>query len=335
MKILVIGGSGYIGKHICYELFKHNINFLSVDLLKPEDELINTIYSNSNNEYIVEDFLLIEDIPQDFDFIINCAAFSNAREFKEGQFIYNNRLNENACSLAIKKNAHLIFMSSSATYIPSNKRHIFNYDDIEKEKINSVYELNEYGQSKLHSENFMLMCGNDLSFTSLRLFNVVGNSLEINIGEEHIPETHILPNIYDAIHNDKYFRINGNKFKTDDGTCIRSYIDVRDVSDAVLKVVLKNNNNKNPLREFYNVCNEANEYSILEVYNKFLKQYNNYYGMNKKSKFYFCSNSEYDYPIIKGSNEETIKKLNWIPKYDLYDSIISLIQYRKKKEEKR
>lgn len=122
----------------------------------------------------------------------------------------------------------IVFSSTAAVYgnpvySPIDERHPTN-------------PINPYGETKLAVEKLILNISqaNNINFISLRYFNVAGCDFSYEIGEAHDSATHIIPLALNAAHTNSVFNIYGNDYNTNDGTCIRDYIHVMDLSEAHL-----------------------------------------------------------------------------------------------------
>ena len=119
-----------------------------------------------------------------------------------------------------------IFSSSCAVYgepiqIPMDESHPFApISPYGKNKLTVEFALQDYAQAY------------DLKYVSLRYFNAAGATPEAGLGEQHNPETHIIPLMLRAIKNGTTFKVFGTDYDTPDGTCIRDYIHVRDIASA-------------------------------------------------------------------------------------------------------
>jgi len=136
----------------------------------------------------------------------------------------------------------IVFSSSAATY-----------GTHEKMPITEEYATNPtspYGESKLIMEKMMKWAdvAYGMKYVSLRYFNVAGASTDSTIGEDHNPETHLIPIVLQVpLEKREFITIFGNDYKTFDGTCIRDYIHVEDLVDAHIKALeyLDNGNDSN------------------------------------------------------------------------------------------
>lgn len=229
MKVLVTGGAGYIGSHCARELKRRGHEVVIYDDI------------STGHEFLAHGFPLVKAGVGDAEAlkkalggvgaIMHFAAKSlvgesvkNPRKYFEN----NNRdgliLLNTALDLGIRK---FIFSSTAATYGIPEKSPIT--EDMPKAPINP------YGASKLAFE-YMLQGYSDaygLRSVSLRYFNAAGCDESGEIGEIHDPETHLIPNALAAFAGRKpQLEIFGDDYPTPDGTCVRDYIDVRDLATA-------------------------------------------------------------------------------------------------------
>ncbi len=148
---------------------------------------------------------------------------------------------------------YIVFSSTAATYGEPKKIPIL--------EDNSTIPTNPYGESKLAVEKILKWCG--IKYTSLRYFNAAGAHINGKIGENHNPETHLIPIILDvALGKREKIIIFGEDYPTKDGTCIRDYIHVSDLASAHLLALerLKNGGDSN----IYNLGNEKG-FSVKEI----------------------------------------------------------------------
>ena len=243
MKVLVIGGAGYIGSHVVKELMKKN-HTVSVF-----DNLSSGLRENlfPENEFIYGNILIEDDInaafAKGFDAFVHLAAFKAAGEsmIKPEKYSINNIDGTlNILNAAVKYNCkYMVFSSSAATfgepqYLPIDENHPKNPE-------------NYYGFTKLEIERFMQWYDKlkGLKFAALRYFNAAGYDPEgFPCGLEQNP-ANLLPVIMEtACGMRKKIQIFGNDYDTRDGTCIRDYVHVTDLARAhvlALDYISKNN----------------------------------------------------------------------------------------------
>lgn len=231
MKVLVSGGAGYIGSHAVRGLKKAGFEPVVFDnLSKGHLEAIKGI------EFFKGDLLDKESLKKLFetykiDALMHFAAFSIVGESMQEPYKYyeNNvvgslNLFKAAMDAGVNK---IVFSSTAAVY--GEPKTVPITEDLEKKP------LNVYGRTKLVIEGIL----NDFSdiyglrYKALRYFNVAGADEGGDIGEDHNPETHIIPIIYQyVLGKRKSLKVFGNDYPTPDGTCIRDYIHVTDLADA-------------------------------------------------------------------------------------------------------
>lgn len=236
MKVLVTGGAGYIGSITVRALLAKGYEITVLDNL-----------SQGHKEAIVTDFIEVdlqnkEQLSQSlqgkkFDAVVHFAALTLAGESMEKPYEYfkNNilgGLNLLEC-MREEKIPYIVFSSTCALYgtplsLPVSEN--------EPKKPESVY-----GESKLAFENILKWYGEiyGIKYINLRYFNAAGASLDGTLGEDHTPETHLIPMAIKAAKEGKPFKLYGDDYPTPDGTCIRDYIHVEDLAIAHLQALEK------------------------------------------------------------------------------------------------
>ncbi len=153
----------------------------------------------------------------------------------------------------------------------------------------------------------------------MRYFNAAGADPKGDIGEDHNPETHLIPLIFDVISGKKKFlEIFGDDYETDDGTCIRDYIHVNDLADAhilSLEWLFKQKESKNFQPEVFNLGN-GKGYSVKDIINSVELVT----GLKVKTKL--SDRRPGDPPILISSSSKAMEFLKWSPKYPNIDQII-------------
>ncbi len=234
IKILVVGGAGFIGSHMVKMLLDNNYNVTTFDNLSTgyRDAVI-------GGEFIEGDLADNQKLSEVFkDYSFNCVMhFASSIEVGESihnpkKYYKNNLINTiNLLNQLVKSDTqHIIFSSTAAIY--GNPNHLPIDEDHTKNPINP------YGKTKLMIENVLTdySTAYNLKFVSLRYFNAAGCDPSGLIGERHNPETHLIPLVLKAAsgrNND--IKIFGNDYDTKDGTCVRDYIHVNDICDAHIK----------------------------------------------------------------------------------------------------
>lgn len=263
MNILVTGGAGYIGSFMTKALLDRGDKVTVFDNLErghkeAVDKRATLVIGDLKNPKDLEQLFL----NTSFDAVIHFAGLIAVGESQEKpQLYYQNNvvgsknLFEKALSIGnIKK---FIFSSSAAVYgnptiIPIPESHPKN-------------PTSRYGENKLAVEEILLDIQKnnpDVGFVALRYFNAAGAALDGLMGEGHNPETHIIPLVIKSAILGVPFKIFGNDYKTNDGTCVRDYIHVLDLVKGHLLALEKLQ--KEPGAYNYNV-GTGNGYSNKEV----------------------------------------------------------------------
>lgn len=232
MSILVLGGAGYIGSHAVYQLIDKNHKVIVVDNLQTgHKQAIHPKAKFYQGDIRDKQFLRSIFLNESITGVLHFAANSLVGESMEQPIKYfdNNVygtqvLLEVMVEFGIK---NIVFSSSAATYGDQEVMPI-------TEEMLTV-PTNAYGETKLIMEKMMKWCAvaHGVKYVSLRYFNVAGARSTGEIGEDHNPETHLIPVILQvALGKRDKILIFGDDYDTKDGTCIRDYIHVEDLIDA-------------------------------------------------------------------------------------------------------
>jgi len=236
MKVLVVGGAGYIGSHCVRQLQEAGHEPVVLDNLvfghRAAVEAEVPFYdSDLGDTEAVAKILRDEGI----ELVMHFAAFAyvgesvtEPRKYYENNFVGTLRLLEAMLDCGVTK---FVFSSTCATYG-------------EPESLPIVETLpqrpiNPYGQTKLDVENCLKAFAHayGLSFAAFRYFNAAGAAEDGSIGEDHDPETHLIPLVIDAATGRREnIKIFGTDYDTPDGTCLRDYVHVDDLSRAHIAV---------------------------------------------------------------------------------------------------
>ena len=313
MNVLVCGGAGYIGSHTVYELIERGHSVVVVDsLIKGHKAAVHNDAKFYLGDIRDEEFMDKVFKENNIDAVIDFAAFSLVGESVNEPFKYyeNNvygtlKLLEAMERAGVKK---IVFSSTAATYgEPEN--------DIIVESDNTN-PTNPYGETKLTVEKMLKWADNayGIKFVALRYFNAAGAHISGKIGEDHNPETHLIPIILQTAlgQREKMF-IFGDDYDTPDGTCVRDYIHVTDLADAHIKALEKLfRTNESGI---YNLGN-GKGFSVKEVIEKAKKI------TGKDFKVEIEARRSGDPSTLIASSEKAIKELGWQPKFNTLDKII-------------
>jgi UDP-glucose 4-epimerase len=231
MAILVTGGAGYIGSHTVCELLDHGEEVIVLDNLEKghRDAVLAPIFIQGD----VRDRELLDQIFRRYDVeaVVHFAAYSLVGDSMKDPLAYYDN-NVTAAQILLTKMMehgvkHIVFSSTAATYGEPRQIPIQETDPTEP--------TNAYGETKLAIEKMMGWCERayGLRFVSLRYFNAAGAHPDGHIGEDHDPETHLIPIVLQvALGQREALSIFGDDYPTDDGTCIRDYVHVMDLAQA-------------------------------------------------------------------------------------------------------
>jgi UDP-glucose 4-epimerase len=238
LAVLVTGGAGYIGSHTVAELLARNEEVIVVDNLQQghrEAVLGGKLYAGDIRDAAFMDTVFQEN---EIDAVIHFAANSLVGESMQNPAkYYHNNVYGTLCLLekmneyGVKK---IVFSSTAATYGEPENVPILETD--------RTLPTNAYGETKLAMEKMMRWfdTAHGIKYVSLRYFNAAGAHESGRIGEDHAPETHLIPIILQvALDQRPHISIFGEDYATPDGTCIRDYIHVTDLADAHILAVEK------------------------------------------------------------------------------------------------
>jgi len=231
MKILVTGGAGYIGSFMNRRLLDDGHEVMVADSLERGFENAvdkRAVFKKGN--LCEKTFVSNLFSEHHFDGVIHFAAYIAMGESMQNPYIYfsnNIQASLNIIEEMVRTGQNnFIFSSTAGVYgnpiqIPIPEDHPKNPE-------------NPYGESKLIVEKILSWYAKtkNLSYVVLRYFNAAGAALDGSMGEQHSPESHIIPNIMYAIVEKKPFTLYGNDYQTFDGTCVRDYIHILDLVEA-------------------------------------------------------------------------------------------------------
>ena len=311
MRILVVGGAGYIGSHVVSDLKMTNLNVDVYDNLSSGN--LKNIPSEVNfyKGDLLDYQLLSNVLSQGYDCVMHFAALKAAGESMERPNIYaNNNLigSINLLNAMIENKVFKMIFSSSAAvygkpkYLPIDEKH-------------STLPTNFYGYTKLNIEQLIDWYSKlyNLKYVSLRYFNATGYGLK-NKHIEYKPEN-LFPIIMEVITGKRNrLKIFGDDYNTFDGTCIRDYIHVSDLSLAHVKAInyLSENNSSITLN-----LGTGSGLSVKEVVS-FTESI-----IAKKINKIYVNRRKGDVPELYANSSLANEKLSWKAKYSSIDNIIN------------
>ncbi|WP_368029626.1 UDP-glucose 4-epimerase GalE [Arcobacter sp. s6] len=319
MQILVTGAAGYIGSHVVKQLLEQTdyeiiiIDNLSTGFQNTIDTLKKLDSTNKRIKFYNQDLSQWEKVEEifkenDIKEIIHFAAFSQVAESMTNPIKYysNNTINTTnlvkvASDYGVEK---FIFSSTAAVYGDVTSENIPIKEDLAKDPINP------YGSSKLFSESIIKDVASinaNFKYVILRYFNVAGADIDGKVGENHDPETHLIPLVVKtALGKRDSIKIFGDDYDTEDGTCIRDYIHVCDLADAHIQALKYLETNPS---DIFN-CGYGYGYSVKEVVE----------AVKKVSNIDFKVDIEKrrigDPAVLISDNTKIKTKMNWTPKYN-------------------
>ena len=312
--ILVCGGAEYIGSHAVRQLIDRGEEVIIVDNLETGHE--DAIHPQAKFYKVdIRDEEALDKVfaENKIDEVIHFAANSLVGESMTNPLKYfNNNVHGTEILLKVMV-AHdvkkIVFSSTAATYGEPK-----NIPILESDETNPT---NAYGETKLCMEKMMKWAdkAHGVKYISLRYFNVAGAHESGEIGEDHNPETHLIPLILQVpLGKREFISIFGDDYETHDGTCIRDYIHVTDLADAHILAVHK-------LREgsesnIYNL-GSGNGFTVKEM----IETARKVTGHEIPAKV--CERRAGDPAKLVASSEKARRELGWVPKHENVEDMIS------------
>ncbi|HOW29915.1 MAG TPA: UDP-glucose 4-epimerase GalE [archaeon] len=312
MNILVCGGAGYIGSHTVKELKESGHNPVVFDNLEAghKEAILNTklICGDLSDSQLLKETLIKEKI----DAVIHFAGYLAVGESVKipEKYYTNNVINTlNLLNCMKECNVNKIVFSSSAAVYGSPRRIPITEED-------TLDPINPYGETKLIVEKMLKYFENayGFHFVALRYFNASGADSSGNLGEDHNPETHLIPIVINAIINNQEIKIFGTDYETKDGTCIRDYVHVTDLAQA--HVLAINHLITGGQSNIFNI-GSGNGFSNKEI----ITVSEDIIG--KKAIVNYTERRAGDPPILLADSTKIRKILGWSPKYSDIRTIIS------------
>ena len=305
--ILLTGGAGYIGSHVCHLLIDEGYKVTCIDNLITGNKKLIPEVANFY-EFDISDSKKLTNLikSNNFDLVMHFAGLIRVDEsvkYPEKYKEYNYSKAKIFLETCIKNDLKKIIFSSTASVYGNPKNKLVKESD-------NIDPLNPYAKSKLDFENFIINSSkfNDLKYIILRYFNVAGADENMRTGLISKVSTHLIKKIAEVVvgKNEKLI-INGDDYDTKDGTTVRDYIHVSDLAEIHLiaaKHLISNGNS-----DIFN-CGYGNGFSVKEV----LETLNQI--LDKKIKFIVGPRREGDSKMIVANCSKFKKAFNWEPKYN-------------------
>jgi UDP-glucose 4-epimerase len=310
--VLVTGGAGYIGSHTTIELLERGEDVIVVDNLQTGHEKAvvgGTFYLGDIRDRSFLDRVFSQ---HEIEAVLHFAASSLVGESVEQPLVYYENNVIAAHTLLSVMLDHgvkcIVYSSTAATYGEPGQLPI--------REESATVPTNPYGETKLAVENMFRWCDRayGLKSISLRYFNAAGAHPDGTIGEDHDPETHLIPIVMQAaLGQREKVHIFGDDYPTEDGTCIRDYIHVTDLANAhwlALEHLRRHHRSG-----VYNLGN-GRGFSVKEV----IETVRDVTGQPIQADI--SPRRSGDPAILIASPERAIRELNWKPKYDNLHTIV-------------
>lgn len=300
--VLVTGGTGYLGSHLAKRLRSEGFRVVTFDRKIPKHTHYDAIYyGDVRDHHYVEHCFSCEKI----DYVIHCAgrievgeSMKNPMEFWDinvgGTLTVLNAMNRHG----VKK---IIFSSTAGIFADAG--------------------LSVYAQTKLICEEAIR--ASKLQHVIFRYFNLAGADSDGELGEQHEPETHLIPRILQNLNN---IEIYGDDYDTEDGTCIRDYVHIEDVVDAHIKAinVIEDGWKNSTLLSLGSGVGYSVK-QIIDSVQKVVPQRLNYKVVGRR----------YGDPDKLIAEIEMAKEvLDWEPKRDIMDIVVSAYNWEQKRKAK-
>lgn len=313
MKILVTGGGGYIGSVVTADFVSAGHDIVVLDnFVKGNRKAVSPdariVVADLADRAALREALQFEK----FDGVVHLAAFIEAGESMSlpEKYFRNNTCNtlsllEGVLEFRIPC---FVFSSTAALYGNPSRTPI--------EETDALQPTNAYGESKLLVERVLEWFHriHGLRYASLRYFNAAGAAGDL--GEDHDPESHLIPIVLQAAQGQRAsVSIYGTDYSTSDGTCVRDYIHVSDLSAAHLLALDRLGRDSTPERLIYNLGN-GRGFSVKEVIDAARRV------TGRPIEAVDAPRRPGDPPVLVASSEKIKKELNWQPRFTGLEEII-------------
>ena len=312
MKILIVGGAGYIGSHMVKLLFDagHEVVVLDNLITGHRDAVLagEFVYGDIVDRGMLERLFS----HHQFDGVMHFASHIQVGESVRdpAKYYRNNVANtQNLLDAMVATSVrHLIFSSTAAIfgeprYTPIDESH-------------PKAPINPYGRSKLMVENMLVdyEAAYGLKSVCLRYFNAAGAHPEALLGERHDPETHLIPSVLQVASGKRNAILRfGKDYETGDGTCVRDYIHIMDLCDAhllALKYLVLGG-----ASAVYNLGN-GNGFSVQQVIDIARRI------TGREIKIIDAPRREGDPAVLVADSRLATRELGWLPRYGRLETII-------------
>lgn len=312
MKVLVTGGAGYIGSHVVHLLVERGYEVVVFDNLIAGHRAA----VHPDAQFVLGDLLNKADLQtlfahHTFEGVFHFASHIMVGESMEKPFKYFHdnvlgmiNLLEYAATSGVKR----FILSSTAALFDEPERVPISEDEM-------LAPGSVYGETKFMSERLLMWMDKIYGMKSccLRYFNACGAHPQGHIGEDHHPESHLIPLVLQVAQGKREFiSVFGNDYPTADGTCIRDYVHVMDLASAHLLALVALSDGKS---RAYNL-GSGTGYSVLEVIEAARKV------TGHPIPAEFVPRRAGDLPVLVADSTRIKTELGWEPEYDDLPTII-------------
>lgn len=312
MKVLVVGGAGYIGSHMVKMLHLAGHDVVTLDNLS--NGYRDAVLYGEFVEGDIADRQLLDQLflKHQFDGVMHFASYIQVGESVEKPAMYyENNVSNTLTLLSAMTDANI------KSFIFSSTAAIFGEPEyVPIDEVHSKQPINPYGHSKLMVEQILrdLDHAHGLKSVCLRYFNAAGADADGELGERHIPETHLVPLVLQAASGRRdNISIFGTDYDTPDGTCVRDYIHIEDLCSAHL-LALESLDAGGESR-VYNMGN-GQGYSIRDVIDAVKKVTGNEFKVVEAPR------RDGDPARLVADSKQLQADLGWKPKYPDLETII-------------
>ncbi|MBN2343069.1 MAG: UDP-glucose 4-epimerase GalE [Deltaproteobacteria bacterium] len=318
--VLVTGGAGYIGSHVCKELHHQGYTPVTYDNMSKGHQ-----WAVKWGPLVEGDLHDSKTLQQAFDTYQPIAVMHFAASIEVGESVeapikyYRNNVGGslNLLQIMLENNCkQIVFSSTAATYGAPQTELI--------DETHPQNPINPYGASKLMVERIIRDCclSDQLRFVFLRYFNACGADSDVEIGESHTPETHLIPIVMQAAAGDREkLYIFGDDYHTPDGTCLRDYIHVEDLAAAHI-LALESLLSGATSNEFN--LGTGQGYSVREIIQAAEKVVGHAIPYEVHAK------RAGDPPVLVASSKKAEQQLNWSPQKNLTEILTSAWRWYQK-----
>lgn len=324
MRVLVTGGAGYIGSHTAKALARAGHEVIVLDDFSAGHRWAikwgPCVEGSLGDASLVTSALKTYGIDAVMHFAASIQVGESVRDPKK--YFWNNVVNTLRLLDAMVERgvSHIVFSSSAAVY--------GNPEKVPIPEGHTTRPVNPYGDTKLMMERALQWYGAayGLRWAALRYFNAAGADPDGELGEEHDPESHLIPLVIRAaLGRTPYVEVYGTDYPTPDGTAIRDYIHIVDLADAHLKALeyLARGGESKALN-----LGTGKGHSVREVIASVAKVHKSAVPMRDAPR------REGDPPALVADPAQAMQTLNWKPRYAELDQIVeSAWKWHKRNEE--